>query len=182
MNNYKNYLKKSVQAYAYQKLNATETVSPKVVQLQNISVHSQNGVLNVSTPLPNAYLQHLFMFILASAAVCLVYQIRIPTAFASAISIFIVFSSSSILIKTIRSRQIIRRLQCFNHTWLLFYVDGTEEKLEIQSISRGLGLLYILNFVSQDSKKTINVCIWKYQSPREFLAYCSQLLFIGKKD
>ena len=73
------------------------------------------------------------------------------------------------------------RLQCVDHNWVLKYSLGTFEKLELQSISRGLGLLYLLNFVSKEGNNPIKICIWKYQTEANFLMYCSQLLLIGKK-
>ena len=182
MKNYKNYLKKLEQAYAHQKLKDTEHTAPQLIQSQKISAPSNNAFLDVSTPLPTAYLHYLFMLILAIAAIYLIYQINIPAVLALTISILIVLNSTYILLKDIRGRQSIQNLQCFNHTWFLLYTDGTREKLDIQSISRGLGMLYVLYFVSQEKKNAINLCIWKYQSPKEFLAYCAQLILIGKKN
>ena len=185
MKNYKNYYKKFAQDYAHQNPNANDTANavslekPSATQSSNMHV---DGLLQVSTQLPHSLFHHMLLFLLASAAVVLVYQLNLPSALALAISIFIILAYIYDALHLKKHRRKLESLQCFNHNWVMSYVNGKQETLEIQSISNGLGRLYVLNFNSQLSKKPIRVCIWKYQSKPDFLAYCSQLFLIGKKD
>lgn len=185
MKNYKNYYKKFVPDYVHRNPKLKNTANAVLIE-KSSAKHSSNmrvnGHLHVNTELPHSLLQHMLQFLLVSAAVVLVFQLSLPAALALSISIFILLGFSYDAWRLKKHRQKMRSLQCFNHNWFLSYVDGTQETVEIQSISQGLGLLYVLNFISQESKKPIRVCIWKYQSKPEFLAYCSQLFLIGGKD
>ena len=185
MKNYKNYYKKFAPDYAHRNLkpkntaNAVPLEKPSAKQSSNMRV---GGNLHVNAELPHSLLHHMLLFLVASAAVVLVYQLSLPAALALAISIFIVIGYIYDALHLKKQRQKLRSLQCFNHNWFMNYVDGTQDTVEIQSISQGLGLLYLLNFIAQENKKPIRVCIWKYQSKPEFLAYCSQLFLIGRND
>jgi len=178
---YKNWYKKFVQACV--------ALKPKFVDtnFQQGSASSLDNrldspaVLQVATELPHSFVHYFLSFTLTSASVFLVFRLRIPMIACVVLLIIVCIIFIYDLQKIIHARNQILYVQCINHEWSLCWSDNTQESVEIVKISQGLGLLYVLNFVSKQSQREISVCIWKYQSNSDFLAYCSQLLLIGKK-
>lgn len=178
---YKNYLKKFVQAYVSQKPNTHCKDLTMFSLAERTSSHSSNAGLNVSTPLPDSLLQHVLNWLLALSAVVLLYQLSMPSAYVISFSFFIIFLVVLDTIKFRKRRMDFHSLHCIDHVWFIQTANDTYEKLELQSISKGLGMFYLLHFKNTESASLKSVCIWRYQTGAEFLAYCSQLLLLGKK-
>ncbi len=177
---YKNYLKKFVPGYASRKCNSGYPANSARVDYEQASANKLNARLNISTPLPTSLLHHLINLLIASSAIVLLYQLNIPFAYAVLISFFIIFLAIFEISKNRKQRKRLVSLQCIDHTWVLNYMHDSYDKVELQCISQGLGILYLLSFVTKGENKPVKICIWKYQTGPEFLAYCSQLLLIGK--
>jgi len=182
MKNYKNWWKKSAQVYASRKYKTKNYNAYEVSTDFKASKPNSHFGLHVSTDLPQACLHYALLALFALVACCLIYLIDIPRF----LSLFIIFILLVLAVydayQVFKSRNLLKSLHCIQHRWILLYKNGSRENLKILSISQGLGFLYVIVFQTQNNIEPMQVCIWKYQTNTNFVAYCSQLFLVGLNE